>query len=322
MPVGQFIKELFPPYKKWLLQTDTFGDEVAKTILKNKDLDALKHVFDAIPNRWSDRYFYSLAMSRHFPVAVLKHWAESQRTSADAHLVYGARFLKWSWEARGYGSGRTISKDKRIEFYRRLALTRELLEESARLHPGDPTPWAYLIMVAVYSQAGEEAERRYFEQAIERDPSNWTAHMHRLTGLTAKYGGSHAEMFKFARESASSARQGSLVPILLTKAHSEYWKYLSLFEGNHEGARKYLQERDAHDETLEAYRRTLGSNRYDKREATFARINAAGWFWLIKSRDALRDELRALDGSIHDVHWRWVGTEYDLAKAKRYAGLQ
>jgi hypothetical protein len=260
-------------------------------------------------------------MSRHFPMDVLKRWVATEPASADAHLVYGARLLKLSWDARGYGRGSEVSEAQANEFFRRLALTRDALEQSARLHADDPTPWAYLIMTAIYDNSGEAAQREFFSQAVARDSDNWIAHMHRLTGLTEKWGGSHSRMFEFARESASIAKPGSLLPMLLTKAHTEYWKYLELFEGKHQEAAEHLKNRRAGDETRAAYKRALGSNRYEKREAVFARINTASWFWLIKDRDILRTELGELGGAIQDIHWRWAGAEGDLAQARKFAGL-
>jgi hypothetical protein len=321
MSVIQFIKGLFPSTRNSLGLTDGFGDDAAKAILENNDLEALKRLFAAIPGNWADRYFYSMAMSRHFPLSLLEQWVHADPASADAHLVYGARLVQWSREARGYGLGKTVTEERAQEFFRRLVQTREVLERCANLHRDDPTPWAYLVMVAIYSQAGEELEKDYFEQAIERDPGNWTAHMNRLTGLTEKYHGSHAQMFNFARDVAYNAREGSLLPALLLKAHSERWKYLAIFEGNDAKAHGCLQDQDAIDETLDAYQRSLGTHRYEKRAALLARINAAGWFWLIGHRDILRAELRELDGCIHDIHWRWVGTEGNLSKAKTFAGV-
>lgn len=320
MSVIQLVRNLFSPGSSLRLK-DCFGDDVAAAILEKQDLDALKRLFASIPANWTDRYFYSLAMSRSFPLELLAQWTESESTSADARLVYGARLVKWAREARGYGLGSTVSEKRAEEFYRRLEMARKVLEECWRLRPEDPTPWVLLIMVAVYLQMGEEAEREFFDEAVARDPDNWHAFVNRLTGLSRKYGGSHELMYAFARHSAVQARPGSLVPLLLTKAHSEYWKYLHLFQDKYAEAAQFLNEQLPRDETVAAYQRTLGSHRYEKRVALFARLNATGWFWLIKNREILGRELRELNGCIHDIHWRWVGTEGDLAKARKLASV-
>ncbi len=321
MSLADYIKELYPPYKDELARSDAFGDEKAVQILKNKDLKSLRNLFALIPSNWADRYFYSLAVSRRFPLNLLKKWVKSEPESADAHLVYGARLLKWSWDARGYGRGATISKEKWREFYRRLDLTRDVLESSIRLHPDDPTPWSYLIMVGIYSQYGQQFEQTCFEEAVARYPECWIAHMHRLTGLSEKYGGSHDEMFNFANEVAAAARPGSLLPALLIKAQSEYWKYLHNFDQDLPAAEAHLTNEYARSAALRAYTRTLGSYEYDHRESIFARINAAGWFCLVKNKELLKRELIALDGCLFERHWNWVGILYEPEYARELAGL-
>jgi hypothetical protein len=320
MSLLRFIQNQLPARRRQLHQ-DTFGDEAAMTLLANEDVAALKRHFAGIPANWTDRYFYSLALSRSFPMEALQRWAESEPGSADAHLVYGARLLKWSWDARGYGRGHDVSQEQAKEFFRRLALTRAALETSADLHGEDPTPWTYLVMVALYDNSGLEASGECFQQAAARDPENWPAHMHRLMSLTEKWGGSHSQMFEFARESASIARPHSLLPLLITKAHLEYWKYLAMFQNDEAQATEYLKSKDAREETLAAYQKTLGSQQYEPREALFARINAIGWFWLSRNREPLRNELRVLGGRLDDIHLRWVGSEGELARARQFAGL-
>src|SRR5262245_34155781 len=180
MSVAQFFRGLFRSYDK----ADAFGDKAAERILRGRDVGALRQLFAGISGNWVDRYFYSLTMSRSFPLPLLQQWAETEPTSADAHLVLGARLLKMSWEARGYGRGRDVTEERAREFFRLLALTGDAMEESARLHPDDPTPWALLVMVSLYNNAGQNDEHRCFAEAVSRDPENWPAHMHRLMGLT------------------------------------------------------------------------------------------------------------------------------------------
>ncbi len=175
-------------------------------------------------------------------------------------------------------------------------------------------------MVAVYYGDGADEENRLFSEAVIRDPENWVAHMHRLTGLSEKYNGSHDSMFEFAYESAAKAAPGSLLPVLLTKAHSEYWKYQYKFDQNEEEAARYLHSPHPREVTIEAYNQSLANFGYEPRHAVFARINAAGWFWLVKEREPLRRELELLNGSICDDHWKWVGTWGDLDKAKEFSG--
>jgi len=174
--------------------------------------------------------------------------------------------------------------------------------------------------VAVYrSEEEEELEEEFFSQAISRDPQNWHAHINRLTGLSEKYGGSHSEMFKFAREARQDLPKHSLLHCLVLKAHSEYWKYKYAFEDDDAAAESYRDNQDAISECLDAYNMSLANCDLKLPESIFVRINAAGTFYLFRQKSPLKRELHVLGESLQDIHWRWLGTEGQLAEAKQLA---
>lgn len=302
------------------ISQDAFSDFAASSILLEKNVDALKKLFAEIPKDWSQRYFYSLAMSRHFPHEKLDKWVKDEPDSADAHLVYGARMLKMAWDSRGYGKGKDVSEDRWMKFYQLLDETENVLLRAAELHGEDPTPWVYLIMVAVYRSGDEPLEKQYFSEAIARDPENWHAHMNRLTGLSEKYGGSHQEMFEFARGVRKNVHDKSLLHCLIFKAHSEYWKYKYHFEGDVAAAESHRRDSDVIDECIAAYNLALAGREYDNHDHIFVGINAAGAFWILLQKEPLKSELQKLGTRIEDIHWRWVGTEGDLESARKFAG--
>ncbi|NQZ06830.1 MAG: hypothetical protein HRT35_06685 [Algicola sp.] len=295
---------------------DTFGNPIASKILKHKDIVALKKLFHDIPFIYSQRYFYSLAFSRRFPVKILEQWVKQEPENADAHLVYGARLLKLAWKARGFGRGHDISAQQWQEFYALLDQTIEELETAARLKDDDPTPWVYLIMAAVYHSQGAETELRYYNEAGKRDPNNWHAHIHRLTGLSKKYGGSHQLMFDFVKNVQGQSADNNLLNCLVFKAHSEYWKYKSQFEGDEKAAENHANDPAVIAECLAVYESTLASNEYDSFDVLFARINATGLFHVLRQKEPLKTELKNLQGQLEDVHWTWVGTGWELRQAK------
>lgn len=298
---------------------DAYADPMAMSILRDGNVGKLKSLFAQLGNDWSKRYFYSLAMSRQFPSKKLDKWVRDEPDSADAHLVYGARMLKMAWEARGYGMGREISEERWENFYRLLEQTEIILLRAANLNQADPTPWAYLIMVAVYRSVDESLEEKYFNEAVARDPENWHAHMNRLTALSEKYGGSHEAMFEFARTAGERSRPGSLLRCLILKAHSECWKYIKYFDGDEQAASDYRRRPDVIAECLTAYGDSLAQYDVGNHDVIFVRINAAGTFWVLSQAEPLRRELQKLGSQIEDVHWRWVGTEGELADARKLA---
>lgn len=297
-----------------------YGDSTALEILKTpNDYQPLKNAFSNIESP-AERYFYSVSISRNMSLKALEKWVEDDPESADALLCYGSRLLQWSWEARGYGRGKSVSKKSWQKFYDRLEKTRSVLLKCAEKDNADPTPWSYLIMVATW-HSEDEFKYEYFDQAIKRDPENWSAHMHMITALSEKWGGSHEEMFSFARNASRNASEGSDLASIVVKANLEYWKYLDLFEGKTKLAQEFIQRNDVREEVISAYERSLKHSSFkNSMVSVFARYNLSGWFWLTRDKPRLTDELGILENSIEDIHWRWVGTEGELDKAFKFTG--
>ncbi len=298
--------------------TDTHSDPVAASILRAQDVGALKAQFAMIPGDWSRRYFYSLAMSRHFLDRKLAQWAAQEPDSADAHLCHGARLLKMAWAVRGHGVAAGVSRERWETFYQILDQTRAALLRAAELNPADPTPWALLICVAVFRSEGER-EQEYFQEAIARDPGNWHAYMNRLLGLTKKWSGSHEAMFDFARGAHHPYPADSLFNCLVLKAHIEYWKYLRIFDEDEEAAEAHVTDPDVIAECLDVYHRALAHRDDHDHDTMFVRINAAATFWVLRQKEPLRQELERLGPRLHNIHWRWLGAEGQLEQAKRFA---
>jgi hypothetical protein len=304
-----------------VIAADTYGDAAAGAIVKARDVRALGGYLAGARDDWSQRYFCSLAMSRHFPEKKLRRWTATEPDSADAHLVHGARLFRQALDVRGYGRGESINEARWKKFHAALETAEGVLQRAAELHPADPTPWAYLVAVALHHHgtANPFVEQRCFEQAIARDPDNWHAHMHRLIGLSKKYGGSHEAMFEFARGAAQNAAPGSLLPALIFKAHVEFRKYLRGFDNDPAAAAAYAQNPQVISECLDVYQRTLAMPRADNHDATLVRINAAATLWMLKQKEPLRAELERLGTRVHDVHWKFLAAPGELARAKQFA---
>lgn len=297
----------------------SYGCVKAYKILENPDkYEELKELFGTL-NSPAERYFYSVCMSRNMYPKTLDQWTEDFPESGDALLCYGARLLQWSWSARGYGRGAEISDSQWEEFFKRLDKTRHILLKSAEKSPEDPTPWAYLIMVATWYSDPEEIKYNYFNEAISRDPENWAAHMHMIIALSEKWGGSNEEMIEFARNASTNAPVGTDLKAIVVKAYIEYWKYLDMFEDNPEDARSFISDENIKSDIINAYNLSLAHNNFSESKVSiFVRYNLSGWFWVTKDKTRLNNELSILGNQIEDIHWRWVGTEGELQAARTF----
>ena len=275
--------------KEKMLQC-SFGDNAVKDIIKNcknrkncKNYhDAIK-LFSSIPkDAWDQRYFYSVALSRIFSVKAVKKWIDAFPDSADAWLVYGAVMVQHSWNTRGYGRGYEVPESHWEKFYQALQASEEVLRKAASLNPKDPTPWAYLIMIATWNTDSIKIKYKYFDCVVQRDPENWAAHIHMVIALSEKWGGSHKQMYAFAREAANKARPGSDIPIVLIKAHLEYYKYLEVFEEDLDSAEAFRTDKTMQEESIMVYENSLGhQNHKDSKTTIFTRYNLSGWLWAL-----------------------------------------
>lgn len=278
----------------------------------------LKELFDSLSSP-AERYFYSVSMSRNMFPQALKEWTEKYPESGDALLCYGARLLQWSWSARGYGLGREVSDSEWEVFFNRLDETKEVLLKCTEKSPEDPTPWAYLIMVATWRSESEEIKYHYFNEAISRDPNNWAAHMHMIIALSEKWGGNNEDMIEFARQSSKDAPIGSDLKAILVKAYIEYWKYLDIFEDSPDDAKAFILDHEIQSDIIEAYNSSLAHDDFCESKVTiFVRYNLSSWFWTTRDRSRLRNELLILGSKVEDIHWRWTCTEGELQDARNF----
>lgn len=320
--IGAAIVKIFLLIKQDGYKVSCYGDtRVIELIPQRKSYQEYEKLFSEIPlQAWDQRYFYSLSFSRILALKATKRWIKATPNSSDAWLVYGATMLIRSWNARGFGRGYEVSKRRWKKFHKLLEKTRVILLKAAELNDKDPTPWAYLIMVATWASDDDMVKDEYFNKAIQRDSENWPAHLHMIIALSKKWGGSHKAMYKFARNAALSARPGSDVPVILIKAHLEYYKYLAEFENNEQAAEHFLNSNDTKWESVKIYKNTLAHpDHKDTKTTIFARYNFSGWLWALKDIELLKNEFRIIGDSIDSDHWTWVGFFDQLDEAKKCA---
>lgn len=308
--------------KEHTMRECSYGNVQAYEVLKNSNNYQLLKQRMSEASSFEERYLYTVSISRLFPMEVLERWVNDEPHSADALLCYGARLVQWSWNARGDGMEEQPSRVKWKIFFERLDKTRGVLLKSAGLMPTDPTPWAYLIMVSTWNSDDFDTREFNFNQAVERDPHNWAAHMHMIIALSQKWGGNNQEMLAFAEKASNDAPVGSDLPAILIKAYLENWKFLSVSEEKSGDADAFIKSDEIRTKAEEAYSRSLGATEHvETAVSIFARYNTSAWFWIVKDKSRLKQDLDKLGSNIEDIHWRWAGPEGNLSDARKFADL-
>jgi hypothetical protein len=137
-------------------------------------------------------------------------------------------------------------------------LDRAQLDRAARIclqasekNPADPLPWVSLMTLARLYGQGHPHVWHWWRELQARDPYSREGHHQVLRHLSARWHGSHGEMYNFARDSAAFAPLGSPLAALTQAARAEHYRQRVESEGpsavgltyhwNHEVAIQALQ---------------------------------------------------------------------------------
>ncbi|MGA5300445.1 DUF4034 domain-containing protein [Nucisporomicrobium flavum] len=154
-------------------------------------------------------------------------WIDAEPQSTLPLLVRGCHAVGWAWEARGAAQAQYTSEEQFRRFHNRLRMAENALDEVIARDPEDVTARTWLVTSARGRQLDADEAQARFDEVVKRHPHHVVAHEQRLQYLCAKWFGSDAEMFAFAREATAAAPDGSLLPELLVIAHIEKWLSLS-----------------------------------------------------------------------------------------------
>jgi len=170
---------------------------------------------------WDARSFYVDAVAR-WPGRPpwLDNWLRAS-SSPVARLVGGDHLIHWAWEARGQDWAPSPGSQQAFE--ERLAGADALLGQAAAADAADPTAFCLMLRVARGRQLPLAERRQRYEHLRARDPSHRRGHTEMVRALAEKWGGSHDQMFAFARETAGRAGPGSSLHGLIAEAHVERW---------------------------------------------------------------------------------------------------
>ncbi len=228
----------------------------------------------------------------------LDQWVSRSPASPLAYLVRGEHGTHWAWQARSSRRADQVDDAAFAEFFRRLEQADADLEAAQRLDPDSALPAALAIRVRMGLQSEEEHTRATFDHAIARAPTLVGAHRAMQTALCAKWGGSHAAMFAFAREHCD---RSAALQVLVPMAHIE-----ALIDSEDvDERREYMRRKPVREELAAAFAR-FGEGR--DRSATRSGANAFALCFAL-ARDVSRcDRAFALtEGLVARMPWLYFG---------------
>ncbi|WP_157597409.1 hypothetical protein [Streptacidiphilus rugosus] len=228
--------------------------------------------------------------------------------------VSGARHVAWAWEARGRASGAHVSQDQFRIFHERLRTAEEHLYAAIELDPKSAAPWCSLTTSSRGLQHGHDVTRRRFEAGVRRAPHHVALHAQMLQQVCEKWGGSHEEMFAFARNALAEAPPGSAMGLLVAYAHLERW--LDLPKGEDAA---YIRGAEVRAELKAAAQASVLHPAFAPTESPYVALNAfAVAFWLAGERASATEMFRRIGDHPTRFPWAYVGDPARLfAKARQ-----
>jgi hypothetical protein len=152
----------------------------------------------------------------------LDAWFGAQPDDPDAWLVKARLTIIEAGELRTGAGAQHVSKEQSQAFHTLRGDAIAAIEKAAQLSPADPVPWQLALTHARGLQSPRHVFDSYLKQLTDRAPDHYPGHAAALRYLSAKWFGSHEEMFDFAESAAERAAPGSLLGALPLEAVTEY----------------------------------------------------------------------------------------------------
>lgn len=236
----------------------------------------------------------------------LDHWLDASMKlerpgDPDALVVRAETGVARAWRLRG-----TAWRPRNHHaFVRALTVADDHARQAAVAAPGDPSPHMTRLRVARGLEVGRDEFARRLSALTALAPHHRPALEQALQYKTAKWGGSAAEMFAFARRVSADAPAGSSAALLVVWAHLEHGATLDR-RGSSRGT-AYLADPATRAEIAAAEERWSG--RPGPAEAGRAwghNVLAYAW-WLARDPDAARPHLARTREHLATYPWAFSG---------------
>lgn len=281
------------------------GDAVATKIiagaLQGKTDSLLKEIAPIRNNQWDRRAFYIELFGEHIAdIRVL----ETLPDTSIGNLARGGIAIHLAWRARGHGQAATVTKEGWTGFFKNLNLAAHCLLRSGEQDIEDPTPFAFLQTVAMGLELERKEAEAWLQEAVKRDASNQQAHYRHLFLLCKKWGGSHEEMFNFARATINKIPADSTLNSIIYLAFQEYYLSCRWIEKDIEGTKAWLHDEQVKEESLHIYQKSLGNRKKIEQVSDYWPHNiSAWWFFLLNIPEVVRAETQKIGPHFTKFPW-------------------
>jgi hypothetical protein len=196
--------------------------------LQQEQFDAALLTYRQLPTA-AEREFFAYAATEEEVLAgdAIPGWAhafvERHPQESLPWTIRGGLGIAAGWKARTGYRAAEVQESAWPIFFQFLNDADDDLVRATTIDPDDAAPWSKMLTSGRGLQIPKDELGDRFVEAARRGQGLLFAHEQLLQGICAKWSGSHAEMFDFAREAAASNPPGSPLHALVVDAHLEQW---------------------------------------------------------------------------------------------------
>jgi hypothetical protein len=288
------------------LRQQTAGRLVAR--LEQGAWQDVEQQLAAVSDEHRERLIYGIA-NNDDATALASRWTQARPRSSLAHTVLGASLIVGGWKIRGGAYAEQVDEAAWEPFLKMLDDAKPPLQAAADLDRTSADPYAWLIHAELGGNGERDKLKSLFRAAIGRSTLHWPAHYKFFVATTEKWGGSHKEMFDFARAVARRTPKGNLLHCLVAQAYAEY----ALATGSQ--GRQAIRSPTCAQEVATALYAWLDAG---PDSLAYQLMRAGGAFadhalnhfavacYLCGAKQEARAVVDALRGEIQTVPWAWI----------------
>jgi hypothetical protein len=261
----------------------------------------LKEVVKMRSGQWDKRAFYVDLTGEHLTNA--KN-IETLSDTPIGNLLKGNVAINLAWKARGGGQADTVSKEGWNLFFKHLNYAGRYLLRAGEQDKEDPTPFAFLQTVAMGLQLDHKIAEAWLNEAIKRDATNQQAHFRHLFLLCKKWGGSHEDMFAFARATVKKIPPDSTLNSIIYLAFQENLLYFKAFENNPQSAKALLLDKWVREESIAIYEKSMQKRKKIEQVSDYWPHNVTAWWFLaLRIPEVVRQETKKIGPNFTRFPW-------------------
>jgi hypothetical protein len=181
---------------------------------------------------WELAYFYNKLARENVPQSqddwqrvlnIAQRWRLAKPQSITPRIVLANAWARFAWYSRGGETNPSVTAEERRLFFRRLAKSRQILEEAESLPVKDPELYHVMQVVARAEGWPRERYETLFRKATQLEPTYYSYYYEKAKFLLPQWYGEPGDVENFAAEAADAThpQEGEVIYALV--ACESYW---------------------------------------------------------------------------------------------------